>query len=182
MRDAILELFQQYAQYAIPISLFISILIAVSGIIPSVFITAANILFFGFWPGTAISFLGEAIGAAVAFYLYRLGFKKMTNNSLAKYPKIQKLIDADGKQAVILILSLRLLPFVPSGLITFAAAIGRISLLLFVVASSLGKIPALLIEAYSVNQVINFGWQGKLILTITALALLYWIIKKIRNK
>jgi uncharacterized membrane protein YdjX (TVP38/TMEM64 family) len=182
MKDAIIDLFQQYQQYAIPISLFISILIAVSGIIPSVFITAANILFFGFWPGTAISFLGEAIGAAVAFYLYRLGFKKMTRDSLNNYPSIQKLVDSDGKQAVILILSLRLLPFVPSGLVTFAAAIGRISLLLFVVASSLGKIPALLIEAYSVNQVINFGWQGKLILTITALALLYWIIKKIRKK
>jgi uncharacterized membrane protein YdjX (TVP38/TMEM64 family) len=181
MKDAILDLFQEYQQFAIPISLFISILIAVSGIIPSVFITAANILFFGFWAGTAISFLGEAIGAAVAFYLYRLGFKKMTRDSLNKYPSIQKLVDSDGRQAVLLILSLRLLPFVPSGLVTFAAAIGRISLILFVVASSLGKIPALLIEAYSVNQVINFGWQGKLILSITALALLYWIIKKIRN-
>ena len=181
MRDAILELFQQYAQFAIPISLIISILIAVSGIIPSVFITAANILFFGFWPGTAISFLGEAIGAAVAFYLYRLGFKKMTRDSFTRYPNIQKLVNSEGKQAFLLILSLRLLPFVPSGLVTFAASIGRISLLLFVAASTLGKIPALLIEAYSVKQVLNFGWQGKLIITITAFALLFFVIKKIRK-
>lgn len=182
MRDAILDLFQQYAQFAIPISLIISILIAISGIIPSVFITAANILFFGFWPGTAISFLGEAIGAAVAFYLYRLGFKKMTENSLNRFPNIKRLVDAEGKEAFILILSLRILPFAPSGLVTFAAAIGRTSLLLFVIASSIGKIPALLIEAYSVKQVVDFGWQGKLILAATALILLYWIISKIRKR
>ncbi len=181
MKDSVLELFQQYAQFAIPISLIISILIAVSGIIPSVFITAANILFFGFWPGTAISFLGEAIGAAVAFYLYRLGFKKMTRDSLSRFPNIKKLVDSEGKQAFLLILSLRILPFAPSGLVTFAAAIGRISLPLFVVASSIGKIPALLIEAYSVKQVVDFGWQGKLILAATGIFLLIWIINKVRK-
>jgi uncharacterized membrane protein YdjX (TVP38/TMEM64 family) len=67
---------------------------------------------------------------------------------------------------------------VPSGLITFAAAVGRISFLVFILASSLGKLPALFIEAYAVNEVTNFGWQGKLILVLAAVVLLYWIISK----
>jgi uncharacterized membrane protein YdjX (TVP38/TMEM64 family) len=147
-------------------------------VVPSVFITAANILFFGFWNGTLISFLGEAMGAAMAFYLYRKGFKKTVETRLDKYPKVKRLINADGKEAFWLIFSLRLIPFVPSGLITFATAVGRVSSPVFIAASSLGKLPALLIEAYAVYEVSAFGWQGKLILAVVAVALLYWIIKK----
>ena len=88
------------------------------------------------------------------------------------------MIDAENTEAFYLVLALRLIPFVPSGLITFAAAVGRISFPVFIVASSLGKLPALFIEAYSVNAVTNFGWQGKLILGVAAVVLLYWVISK----
>ena len=182
MVNSLLQLFREYQQLAIVISIFASIIIAVLGIVPSVFITAANILFFGFWNGILISFLGEALGAAVAFLLYRRGFKKRIEKGLDQYPKLKKLMDAEQREARYLVFSLRLMPFVPSGLITFAAAVGRISFMNFLIASSLGKIPALLIEGYSVYEVTEFGWQGKLILSVIALASAYWIIKKIMNQ
>ena len=160
------------------ISICASILIALLGVVPSVFITAANILFFGFWNGLFISFLGEAIGAGIAFILYRKGFKKRVEKNLDKYPQIKKLINAPDKEAFYLIFSMRLMPFVPSGLITFAAAVGKVSLLNFIIASSIGKIPALLIEGYSVYEITQFGWQGKIILAVIAVALVYWVIKK----
>lgn len=181
MKETILHLFEQYPQLAIIISLLLSIVIAVLGVVPSVFITAANILFFGFWQGMAISFAGEALGAAVSFLLYRKGFRKRSQKGLGRFPKLQLLVNAEGIQAFWLVLSLRLLPFVPSGLITFAAAIGRMPFGNFVIASSLGKIPALLIEAYSVYQVTEFGWQGKLILALVAIALIYFLLHKRKN-
>ena len=181
MERTVLDLLQQYPQLAIGISLAVSILIAVLGVIPSVFVTAANIAFFGFWNGTLISFLGEALGAAVAFVLYRTGFKKLSQPGLDRHPKVRRLVEAEGREAFLLIVSLRLIPFVPSGLVTFVAAIGRVSLLTFVVASSLGKAPALLMEAYSVYQVTQFGWQGKVILLLVAVALLYWVIRQRRK-
>jgi uncharacterized membrane protein YdjX (TVP38/TMEM64 family) len=180
LKDQLIDLFNNYPQLAFFISLLISVIIAVLGVLPSVFITAANILFFGFWQGTLISLLGEAIGAAVAFWLYRKGFKKVSQKGLEKHPKIKRLVEAEGKEAFYLIFSLRLLPFVPSGLVTFAGAIGRVSALIFVLASSLGKIPALLIEAYSVYQVTEFGWQGKVILVVVAGGIIYWLVKKKR--
>lgn len=179
MQDQVLHFFHQYPHLAIITSLLLSIIIAVLGIAPSVFITGANILFFGFWPGAFISFLGEAIGAVVAFFLYRKGFKAKTQKALLKFPRLKQLIEAQGQQAFSLILSLRLLLFVPSGLVSFAAAIGKVSMSVFLIASSLGKIPALLIEAYSVYQVTQFGWQGKLVLTLIACILVYLAIKKI---
>jgi uncharacterized membrane protein YdjX (TVP38/TMEM64 family) len=180
VQDQILHFFQQYPHLAILASLLISIVIAVLGVIPSIFITGANILFFGFWQGTAISFFGEAVGAAIAFFLYLKGFKTSSQKSLHKFPKIKQLIDAQGWKAFSLIVSLRLLPFVPSGIVTFAAAIGNVSIITFLLASSLGKIPALLIEAYSVYQVTQFGWQGKLILALVACTLIYFVIRKIK--
>ncbi|HMK04030.1 MAG TPA: VTT domain-containing protein, partial [Ferruginibacter sp.] len=178
MENSLLDLFREYPHLAILISICISILIAVIGVIPSVFVTAANILFFGFWYGTFISFLGETIGAGIAFFLYRKGFKRKVEKRIDKYPKVKRLMDAQGREAFWLILSLRLIPFVPSGLITFAAAVGKVAFGIFFIASSLGKLPALLMEAYSVYAVSEFGWQGKLILALAAIGLLYWVLRK----
>lgn len=178
MQESLLHLFKEYPQLAVIISICLSIIIAIIGILPSVFITAANLLFFGFWNGTLLSFLGEAIGAAISFLLYRKGFKKMTEEKLHKYPRVKQLINAENKKAFSLVFSLRLIPFVPSGLITFAAAVGKVTFAVFLAASSLGKIPALFIEAISVYEVTKFGWLGKTILVAVSLSILYWIIKK----
>jgi uncharacterized membrane protein YdjX (TVP38/TMEM64 family) len=156
----------------------VSIIVALLGVIPSFFITTANILFFGFWEGTAISFAGESVGAILAFLLYRTGFKKSISTQLQKYPRAQRLTQAEGKQAFLLILALRLIPYIPSGLVTFAASVGRVSALTFFLSSSLGKIPALLIEAYSVYEVTQFNWQGKLILVVSALVIAFLGLKK----
>lgn len=182
MKEELLQLLQQHQQAAVLISLIASIIVAVVGILPSFFITAANIYFFGFWPGTALSFAGEALGAVVAFILYRKGFKRGVGSQLKKYPRILPLLNARGSNAFLIIFSLRLFPFVPSGLVTFAGAVGVVSLSTFFLASSVGKLPALLIEAYSVQQVTNFTWQGKLILLLLAAILLYIALQKIRRK
>ena len=182
MKEAVLHFFEQYPNLAFISSLLLSIVIAVLGVVPSFFVTAANILFFGFWPGVMVSFLGEALGAVVSFYLYRKGFKKSLSHQLEKYKTANALINAENRKAFWLVLSLRLIPFVPSGLITFAAAVGRISVFTFLISSSLGKLPALLLEGYAVYEVTQFGWQGKLILFLTAVFILYTVIRQIRKK
>ena len=182
MKEALLNFFHDYPNLALLSSLFISILIAVLGVIPSFFVTAANILFFGFWQGIAVSFAGEALGAVVAFYLYRKGFKKEATTKISRYKAVETLINAENKKAFWLILSLRLIPFVPSGLVTFAAAIGRVTSIVFLIASSLGKLPALLLEGYAVYQVTEFGWQGKIIMTLVALFILYLVIRQVSGE
>jgi uncharacterized membrane protein YdjX (TVP38/TMEM64 family) len=178
VKEALLELFRAHPTAAIVISLLVSLLVAIAGILPSVFVTAANIAFFGFWEGFVLSFLGEALGALISFLLYRKGFRKAVDIKSARFPKLQRLIQAEGREAFGLVLSLRLLPFVPSGMVTFAAAVGRISTGTFFVASTLGKIPALLLEAWSVYEVANFGLIGKLILTLTAIGLFVFILRR----
>jgi uncharacterized membrane protein YdjX (TVP38/TMEM64 family) len=182
MTETVLSYFYEYREYAIVISILLNILIAILGIVPSVFLTAANILFFGFWQGTAVSFLGEAFGAAVSFILYRKGFKQISRNKLDRYPKVAGLLEAVGKEAFVLIFSLRLLPFVPSGLVTFAGAIGSVSTLVFIAASSIGKLPALLLEAYSVYSITAWNTEGKIILALIAITGIYAMARKRKGR
>lgn len=179
MKEAALHFFQQYPNLALVSCFSLAIFVAVIGIIPSFFVSAAAVLFFGFWEGIAITFAGETLGAALAFSLYRRGFKKSVRHQLEKYKSAQALLNAGNKDAFWLIFSLRLIPVLPSGVVTFTAAMGRASLLIFIAAGALGKFPSLLLEGYAALQVKEFGWQGKLILVLLALALIYFVIKHI---
>lgn len=181
MQEQILYYFELYKEQAVLLSIFVNVIIALAGVIPSFFVTGANIAFFGFWQGTAISFVGEVIGANVAFYLYRKGFSKPSRYFLEKYPKVNKLIDSEGWEAFYLILLFRVLPFVPSGLVTFAGAIGKVSFGVFIAASALGKIPALLIEAVSVYQILKISWLGEVLIELCLIYLIYSLWKRRRS-
>jgi uncharacterized membrane protein YdjX (TVP38/TMEM64 family) len=178
MKDDLLTIFETHPDSAIAVSLLVNIVVAVLGLIPSVFITAANIIFFGTWKGCLISLAGETSGAIISFFLYRYSFRRASCKSLVNHPKLFKLVNATGVDAFISIVAMRLIPFVPSGLVTFAAAIGKVAPLVFMVASTIGKIPSLAIETYSVLQVTMLNWQGKVILILSAVGLLIWLARK----
>ncbi|MQR97408.1 TVP38/TMEM64 family protein [Fictibacillus phosphorivorans] len=181
MSETVIHFFKEYGEWAIIISLVLNIVIGILGVVPTVFITAANIMFFGFWNGTILSFIGEALGAIAAFLLYRKGFRQVSRDKLKGYPGVVRLLEARGQEAFLLILSLRLLPFVPSGFVTFASAIGAVSAGTFVIASSIGKLPALILEAYSVYNVTEWNTEGKVILGIAAVVGIYIFVSKRKN-
>ena len=163
MEKYVIDLLLQFKELSILISILLNTLISIFGFLPSVFLTAANLTVFGFSNGTIISFAGEVLGAIVAFWLYRKGFKQYTRRKLKNNTLVKKLLSAKGKDAFFLIIAFRFLPFMPSGLVTFVAAISEVEMGLFVLASSIGKVPALLIEAYSVYQITNWTLEGKII-------------------
>ncbi|WP_349629771.1 VTT domain-containing protein, partial [Lysinibacillus sp. D4A1_S13] len=84
------------------------------GFIPSIFLTAINIHLFFVTNGTIISIAGEALGAIISFYIYRIGLQKFTHSKVNKYPEAERLLYLKGKEAFLLVLSFRLIPFIPS--------------------------------------------------------------------
>jgi len=182
VQAALLRIFQQHAEWAIAISLLLSVVVAIAGVLPSVFITAANIFFFGFWQGTILSIAGEALGAAISFLLYRYWFRTRMQTSLKRFPKAALLVQSRGKEAAILVIAMRLLPMVPSGIITFAVAIGKMGIYLFILASTIGKIPALFLEAAIVSGFIAAGWKMQLLMLIVGIAVLLWMFMKKQYK
>jgi len=157
--------------FAIPLSLLISNIVAVAGIVPSVFVTGANVLFFGPVNGFFISWLGEVSGAAVSFHLYKKGFKKRFEIIGEKHHLFRMIMNASGKKTGLLIFQARLLPFIPSGIVTFAASISNTGFILFLTASALGKIPSILLESLVSYDIINFN-ENKIRLILTMLAVL----------
>lgn len=123
------------------------------------------------------------MGAGMSFLLYRKGIQyvKLHVPSNSKY--LNKLMRSKGKEAAILVVALRLFPFIPSGLINLGAALSKISILHFTLASAIGKIPAMLIEGYSVKEVLSWEAEGKVILFIVSVLILVinWLIKRKRT-
>lgn len=171
---------------AIIISFLINILIAIAGILPSTFITAGNILYFGFFNGLIVSITGEALGAVVSFSLYRKGFKAIERKWEKKRDNrlLARLKETKGGGAVLLVIGLRVFPFIPSGLVTLAASMSEMKLIHFAVASTVGKIPALWIEAYSVHTVLNMETKYQLWMALIGLAavIVYFIVANLKRR
>jgi uncharacterized membrane protein YdjX (TVP38/TMEM64 family) len=165
---------------ALLISIILNILIAISGVVPSAFLTAWNITFFGFNTGLIVSIIGEAAGAIISFILYRKGLSKLTEKFQTKNRFLAKLKSTTNLEGIFLVLLLRVLPFVPSGAVTLAAAISKMGLISFSIASTVGKIPSLLIEAYSVHKVLQFEteWQIGILLMLVIGYIIYLFLKK----
>ncbi|MCR1950349.1 MULTISPECIES: VTT domain-containing protein [unclassified Clostridium] len=182
--DNIIILFQKYSMYAIPISILISTIIAILGVVPSIVVTGANIIFFGAFEGFIISVLGETIGGYISFIIYRLGFKKGAENIKNKHRLLKAIVDGEGKNVGFLIFEGRLVPFIPSGFVTLAAAISNVKGFIFITATFLGKIPSIALEALISYDLINIEENFlRLIITLLAILLLYITLKNIkRNK
>ncbi|KRG13937.1 hypothetical protein ACA30_13515 [Virgibacillus soli] len=175
MWNVVFPWFPEQRVIVLIISIGLNILVAVSGIFPSAPITAYNIIFFGFKTGVLVSILGEAAGAVVSFLLYRKGLGKWFTCDKVENQFLNKLKHTQGMEAVYLVLILRILPFVPSGAVTLAAAYSQMRLLSFSITSTLGKIPSLLIEAYSVDRVLQLkhGWQIGIVIFVVLLIIIY---------
>ncbi|MDU5110562.1 MAG: VTT domain-containing protein [Clostridium sp.] len=180
--ESIVSLLQDYSMYSIPISLLISIVIALLGVVPSVFVTGANILFFGPFYGFLISLLGETIGGYISFLVYRLGFKKGAEGIKHKHKLLKSIVEGEGKGVGFLIFEGRLIPFIPSGFVTLAASISNVNGLIFVISTFLGKIPSIALEALVSYDLLNIKENYiRLGFTIVALILLYLTLKKSKN-
>lgn len=125
--------------------LFINLGVGAIGFVPSFFITAININTLGLVLGAVLTFIGEILGALIGFHLYRWGFSKIRlkwlDNSFFKTMR-----KSSPTKVFILIILFRVLPFVPSGLVTGGASLTTISGVRFMIASSIGKIPAVILE------------------------------------
>ncbi|MGE7766288.1 TVP38/TMEM64 family protein [Peribacillus sp. NPDC096540] len=168
--------------FSIAVSVLLNILISVLGFIPSVFITVANITVFGFEKGLILSYIGEIAGAVISFWLYRKGFQTFKPKFL-KNRWLKQLQKSQGWHAFWMILMLRLLPFIPSGVINLTAAISKTGVIIFFIATSIGKLPALFIEAYSVTHVLQASDDVRFILVLMiSITLVLYYFKRGKNK
>ncbi|MEI4770624.1 VTT domain-containing protein [Psychrobacillus sp. FJAT-51614] len=163
--------------------LLLNLGIGAIGFVPSLFVTAINIDALGLIWGSILTFTGEILGALFGFHLYRWGFSKVRqdwfNHSIFNVIK-----NSSPMKVFTLIILFRIIPFVPSGLVTAGASLTSISGWFFMVASTLGKIPAVVIEIAIVFGIVKnvpttylYGFMVLFLIIITP----FWMRKKRRS-
>ncbi|MDP5275321.1 TVP38/TMEM64 family protein [Chengkuizengella axinellae] len=172
------EWLREFGVWAVLISLIINMIIGVVGILPSLFLSGANVVVFGPVYGVFISVIGETLGAGAAYTVYRWGLRKWKGDQLS-WKWVKKLQGITRKKQAIVLLSARLAPMVPSGAATFAAAAVGMRFLDFLLVTFIGKIPTVLVESmigydlfYIQERYVN------LIVTLVMIIMIYFVLKK----
>ncbi len=168
---------------AILISIYINAAISIMVVLPSVFLTGANVLVFGLYGGFLVSWVGEVIGATVSFTLYRWGIKSAAKIPTDSWKTIKTINALPGVRQIYFLTILRMAPFVPSGFINLLGALTAIQLRNFIIATIIGKFPALVLETAFTYNLINIS-KGYINLGIGVIiaALLYLGVKKELNR
>jgi uncharacterized membrane protein YdjX (TVP38/TMEM64 family) len=137
---------REFGVWAVLISLLLNIGISILGIVPSLFLSGANAVVFGLVPGFFISLLGEGIGAGISFFIYRWGIRKVKAVHAEKWRWVHRINEASRGRRIFLLLIARVTPLIPSGVITFAAAISNMVVIDFIIVTFLGKAPSIAME------------------------------------
>ena len=133
----ILENSKGFVQFVLLLSS--NILINSTGFLPSAFITAVNLTVYGTIQGSILSFIGEVIGTQAGYHLYRTGVSKINPRWKTNVFWVKMQSNDSMKLVFFSIIFFRLLPFVPSGLITAGAAFTSIGKWRFMLASTIEK-------------------------------------------
>lgn len=178
-----ISLLKEFPSLAVVISLALNLLISLSGLLPSVFLTGANTHIFGLFWGGAISWLGEILGALLSFLFYRYLLGESARKLLRQYPYFGFLQNIQENNGLRIILTARILPLVPSGLVNLLGAVSPLRLPVFLLATALGKVPSLVLEAYIGYDL--YVWQERwprLLLMLALAGLVYVVTGRIMKR
>lgn len=179
----LVELYRSLGTWAVLISLGLNIMQTFVVFMPSLVLSGANAVVFGLFWGTIISWAGEVIGSVLAFALYRY-FGRSTVEELERSRAYLKKIDEIGTDRGFgIILVLRILPLMPSGIINLLAGLSKMSFAAFFTATALGKLPSLVVETLVGHDL--FSWREnslRLVLVLTIIAALYLVYRLVTKR
>lgn len=157
------------------LSIFISMLfVAICVFFPIIpFPVLAGVIggVYGTTQGVIVSLTGAMAGTMGFFYLSRYGFRDYAQSKLLKYPKVQEYEEFLNRNSFVAILTCRLIPIIPAPVVNIIGGLSKVNWLIFFTASTLGKIPNILIlsiagASFSSNKLFSFGLYGGYILLL----------------
>ena len=178
--EEVAEYIQSFGPMAMVVSMVLDIFVNAVGFLPSIFISAANGLVFGMWPGIIISWLAETIGVVISFYIMRYFLRDTADKLIAKSTVLMKVDDFSGKNGFVVMLFARSLPYFPSGVITALGAISKIKPRDYILANLIGKFPSTALEVAIGTDIVNFQENmGRLGIIVVVAGVVYFILWKV---
>ena len=178
--EEVAEYIQSFGPMAMLVSMVLDIFVNAVGFLPSNFISTANGLVFGMWPGIIISWLAETIGVVISFYIMRYFLRDTADKLIAKSTVLMKVDDFSGKNGFVVMLFARSLPYFPSGVITALGAISKIKPRDYILANLIGKFPSTALEVAIGTDIVNFQENmGRLGIIVVVAGVVYFILWKV---
>ena len=170
-RDHLLAL----GAWAPSVSITLMLIEAVAVPVPVTIIMIANGLVFGTWRGMLVSLSGGLVGAIAAYFLARRFGRVLVEHVVPSTSLAvgDRLMAKYGRWALVLA---RWIPGVPGDPMSYAAGLTRVPFTTFLVATTVGLVPANLATAYFGDQVAGnvpiAAWLAGLAAVV--LALIVW--------
>lgn len=176
--EGLVEYLRSFGSWAILVSFVLDVLINAGSVFPSVFLSTANGLIFGLPLGILISWLAETVGVVLSFLLMRFFFRDTAELLIAKSNSLQHIDRASGEKGFYWIAVARMLPYVPSGILTAVGAVSRISVKDYIIANLIGKFPSTSLEVVIGHDLVNFHENSLRLGILVTLGLLAFILYK----
>lgn len=170
-KDELLSLIKEGGMLSILISMLFVAICVFFPVIP--FPVLAGVIggVFGTTQGVIISLTGAMAGTMGFFFLSRYGFRDYAQSKLVNYPKVQQYEEFLNRNSFVAILTCRLIPIIPAPVVNIICGLSKVNWLTFFIASTIGKIPNILILSYagasfSSNKLFSFGLYGSYIVVV----------------
>lgn len=146
-----------WGSLAIAVSLFLMAVQTFLPFIPFFIITGANVLIFGFWPGTALNYVGAFMGDSVAYWVAReygqSWFRRFVPPSVAK----RWVRYFYRRRGFMIVVVSRLVPVVPAGLVNLSAGLANMEYGPFALGTLIGNVPASILNGLLGHDIFTFG-------------------------
>ena len=180
--DSLKEYILSFGVWAPIISFILMILHSIAAPLPAFLITFANAALFGWVKGAILSWSSAMVGAAVCFFIAKYLGRDVVEKLTSKFAieSVDSFFEKYGKHTILIA---RLLPFMSFDLVSYAAGLTSMSFISFFVATGIGQLPATIVYSY-VGGMLTGGAKLMMmgILTLTALSVLIYVMKKIYNE
>lgn len=132
-----------FGAWAVIISIVVMIIQTIATPVPLFLVAGANGFIFGIHWGIVTTLAGALLGATVAFFMARFLARDYFTRRLSRYmPQVEEMSKQSGAKVVFLA---RLVPILPSSIVSYAAGLSRVSFRGFFLASVFGKLPEIII-------------------------------------
>ncbi|AMA73816.1 MULTISPECIES: TVP38/TMEM64 family protein [Aneurinibacillus] len=174
---------QSYGWVAFFISIIAIVLQTFFPIVPFVLLAGANVVAFGLWPGFAISWVGAVLAALANFLLARYVGREWADRKWGHHSFAKNLNKYAETKGFIVILFARWVPVLPSSAVNTAAGISKVCFRTFLLATTLGKGPAVLFESVVGHYLVHWEQhKGKLLFIAFGLCLFMLGISYVKRK
>lgn len=148
-KEELMDLMKEGGTLSILISILLVAICVFFPVIP--FPVLAGVIggIFGTTQGVLISLTGAMAGTMCFFFLSRYGFRDYAQKKLANHQKVREYEAFLNRNAFIAILISRLIPIIPAPAVNIICGLSHVSWLTFFIASSVGKLPNILILSYA---------------------------------